>query len=232
MRNILLVMISLFLLSCGSAYNSSISDTPITICNAKYFLSLSKVERPEKASQRYGSQKIDTASMNKYKFYFEDDLVKVLWSVSSDEIAFTVQNKTDHSIKIPWDDAAFIDENGSSHRVMHSGIKYNDRQQAQAPSIVVRKASLEDIVFPTDYVSWEEGGRYTSGKWKQRSFYPDYDYQNIYRSHEFNSFEEFDKAVKSKVGKTFQVLLPLQIEDVINDYIFSFKVDSVFTSKR
>jgi hypothetical protein len=29
------------------------------------------------------------------------------------------------------------------------------------------------------------------------------------------------------VGKAYQVLLPLQIEDVINDYIFSFRVENI-----
>jgi hypothetical protein len=204
--------------------------TSFTLWIASYSFSLAKVERPEKATQRYGSQKFDTLSTGKYSFYFEDDMIRALWTVSTGNISFSIQNKTDHSIKVPWDEAAFIDEFGSSHRVMHSGIKYNDKQQPQAPSIIARRASIEDLVFPTDYVNWKEGSRYTAGKWEEKPFFPNLDFQSELLPGKYSTFAQFDQAVKSKSGKTVQVLLPLQIEDVINDYIFTFKVDSVSTS--
>lgn len=203
-----------------------------TVYSAKYSLSLSKVERPEKASQRYGAQKIDTLTQEKYKYYFEDDLVKILWFVSSRNISFSLQNKTDHSIKIPWDEAAFIDESGNSHRVMHSGVKYNDRQQPQAPSIVARRASIEDLAFPTDYVEWQEGSRYSAGRWNEKSFFPDFDYRSNYATGDYPSFASFETAAKSKLNKTIQVLLPLQIEEVVNDYIFTFTVNDVSASQK
>lgn len=203
--------------------------------SASYDLSLNKVERPEKATQRYGSQKVDTVSNNsKYRFVFEDDLVRIFWLADSRNIAFSLENKTDHSIKLLWDEAAFVDENGRSHRVMHSGVKYNDKEKSQAPSIVVRKGSLEDIVFPTDYVSWLDGGGYMAGSWIEKPFFPSSDYYSGYGKYstgKYASFASFDSTVKSYVGKTYQVLLPLQIEDVINDYIFTFKVDDV-TAKQ
>jgi len=240
MRNLIVVLFLLLLSGCmppnysaGSYATSDYSPKlSSTVYSAQYSFSLSNVERPEKASQRYGQQKIDTLSQKQYHFYFEDDLVRVLWSVSSNNISFYLQNKTEHSIKIPWDEAAFIDENGSSHRVMHSGVKYNDREQPQAPSIIARKSSIEDLAFPTDYVEWKEGSEYTSGKWDEKSFFPDFDYHSKYSSGTYPSFESFDQIAKSNVGKTLQVLLPLQIEDVVNDYIFSFKVDSVSTSQE
>ncbi|MCX6143310.1 MAG: hypothetical protein NTZ35_08825 [Ignavibacteriales bacterium] len=193
-----------------------------TYYSADYNISLYRVERPEKATQRYGSQKVDILSgTSKYKFSFEDDLVKILWMPGSSQIAFSLQNKTDHSIKIPWDEAAFVDENGGSHRVMHSGVKYTDRENPQAPSIVVRKGMIEDIVFPTDHVHWNERN------WEEDPLLLDSDYHSNYSPGTYPTFKAFANAVKSNVGKTYQVLLPLQIEDVINDYIFSFKVENV-----
>ena len=221
----------LFLSSCIPPINST--ESTYYSFSADYKMSLIKVERPEKASSRYGQQKIDTLSGNdKYGFVFEDDMVRVLWNVNSHSIAFSIQNKTDHSIKLPWDESAFIDQNGSSHRVMHSGIKYTDRANPQAPSIIARKTSIEDIVFPTDYVSWEEGSDYSAGDWKESSFFPDHDFHGTYLAGTYPTFYDFESAAKSQIGKTYQVLLPLQIEDVINDYIFTFKVDSVTCSQR
>lgn len=227
-----LSVLVLMLSSCATYTPTTYSVPTTTSYHASYNLSLSKVERPEKATLRYGEQKIDTITDDKYSFVFEDDLVRILWLVNSRAIGFLIYNKTDHSIKIPWDEAAFIDEKRGSHRVMHSGVKYTDRSNPQAPSLVARKASLNDIVFPTDYVSWSKGSRYTSGNWKEKSFFPDYDFHGKYITGNFPTFTAFEDAVKSKIGKSIQVLLPLQIEDVINDYIFTFIVDDVSCSMK
>lgn len=210
------------------------TPTPKTeFYTAVYQISLSKVERPEKASARYGLQKVDAVTTdNKYKFSFEDDLVRVLWLVGSRKVSFLLQNKTDYSIKIPWDEAAFVDEFGRSHRVMHSGVKYTDRDKPQPPSVIVRKGSIEDIVFPTDYVSWSSGTRYSAGSWDEKSLFLDHDFHGAYLKGTYSSLDAFEKAVTNNVGKQIQVLLPLQIQDVINDYIFTFNVDKVTVSSK
>jgi hypothetical protein len=198
---------------------------------AEYQISLIKVERPEKASARYGLQKVDAVTADdKYKYSFEDDMVKILWFVGSRQIGFLIQNKTDYSVKIPWDEAAFVDESGRSHRVMHSGVKYTDRDKSQPPSVIVRKGSIEDIVFPTDYVSWESGSRYSAGSWDERPLFLNNDYHGEYSKGKYSSFNDFKKAVQNNIGKQIQVLLPLQIQDVVNDYIFTFNVDAVTAS--
>jgi hypothetical protein len=204
-----------------------------TTYEANYSISLSRVERPEKASQRYGPQQIDVVTGNpKYKFFFEDSLVRVLWLPGSRQILFSLENKTDHSIRVPWDEAAYVDENGRSHRVMHSGIKYADREQSIPPSIVVRRGSVDDLIFPTDYVHWQSGGAFGSSNWEEDHLFVDYDYHGSYLKGTFATFGEFDRAVKANLAKTYQVLLPLQIEEVVNDYIFTFKVDSVSTFQK
>jgi hypothetical protein len=224
--------ISILVAGCMTPYRTTTMKS--TSYSAKYDISLWKVERPEKATQRYGSQKVDSISGDsKYRFLFEDNLVRILWLATSRTIAFSLENKTDYSIKIPWDEAAYVDENGRSHRVMHSGVKYSEREKPQAPSIVVRKGTIEDIVQPTHLVYYREGyyGRYTStpGGWEEKPLLVDYDYHGTYLTGTYSTFDAFDRAVKSNVGKTYQVLLPLQIEDVINDYIFTFRVESVTT---
>jgi hypothetical protein len=204
-----------------------------TSYNATYHISLSSVERPKKASDRYGAQKIYYQPANKkYGSFFEDDLIKASWFVSSRSIAFLLQNKTDHSIKIPWDEAAFVDEIGLSHRVMHSGIKYSEREQPQAPSVIVRKGTIEDIVFPTDYVHWRSGSRSTGAKWEEQPFFPDLDIHGPSLGGKYLDFDLFKAATGKYVGKSIQILLPLQIENIINDYIFVFTIDSVSTREE
>ncbi len=224
----------IFLFSCAGMnnrnYNSGNYSPPtpsITTYKATYEFSLTKVERPVKATKRFGKQKVDILkSDSKYKYFFEDNLVKVLWVVTNTQILFRIENKTDYSIKIPWDEAAYVDKNGSSHRVMHSGVKYTNRDAPQPPSVIVRRGSLEDIVFPTDYVRWNSGSRYTSGSWVEDPLFLDYDFHSSYSKGNYSTFDDFNEAVTSNEGKQIQVLLPLQIQDVINDYIFTFTVIS------
>lgn len=239
MKSFLLIMSMILIASCASTTRNDVTNhINKPVCKgymAFYSFSLQNVERPEKTSQRYGPQKIDTLSNEKkYKFYFEDELVRILWDINVLKIVFSLQNKTDHSIKIHWDEAAYMDENGRSHRVMHTGIKYTDREQSIPPSVVVRKGIIEDIVFPTDYIYWEEGSRYTTGRWKEKPLFSPYldIHCTYYQKGEYPSFEAFDKVAKSKVGKTIQVLLPLQINDVVNDYIFTFKIEDVSTRQE
>ena len=217
--------------SCAPRTYQAPPTPKYTSYKAVYIISLSKVERPEKAGNRYGPQKVSSiATDQKYKFAFEDNMVQILWLVSATNINFYIQNKTDYSIKIPWDEAAYVDENGRSHRVMHSGVKYTDRDKPQPPSIIVRKGSIEDIVYPTDYVSWSSGTRYTSGRWIEKPLLLSLDFHGQYYKGSYSSLTEFEEAVNKNIGKRIQVLLPLQIQDVINDYIFTFTIDKVIVS--
>lgn len=228
MKNILVAVCAVFLTSCAG-----LMPQPATVYSATYDIQLTKVERPAKASSRYGAQKIDAVADDaKYKFIFEDSLVKVLWIVTARNISFSVTNKTGHSIKIPWDEAAYVDEAGSSHRVMHAGIKYNERTAPMPPTVIVRGGRVEDIVFPTDYVYWKDRTSYSAGQWEEKPLLPAFDYHAPpFLKGSYPTFEAFDAAVKGKIGKTLQVLLPLQIEDVVNDYIFTFTVKNA-TSKQ
>lgn len=193
---------------------------------AYYDISLSEVERPLKAKERYGEQKIEKMQEEgSQKYYFEDEMVKIVWIPTSSEIDFLLTNKTDHSIKIIWDEAAYVDENGVSHRVLHSGTKLVDRNNPQAPTVVVRKGSATDMIYPADYVS------FASRSWIYRPLLPNHTDDWIYNLNAGYTGENLPnkllKDANSIVGKTIQVLLPLQIEDVVNEYIFTLKVNSV-----
>jgi len=186
---------------------------------AFYDIELQEVERPAQAKERYGEPKIvstQDAGVNKY--LFEDEMVRVLWLPTKDAIHFSLTNKTSQSIKIIWDEAAYVDVNGSSHRVMHSGVKYIDRTNSQPPTIVVRNGSIEDLVFPTDNVYYSSG-KY--GGWKKTPLFPDTELFG----------EDLNTEIKPYINKTFQVLLPLQIEDVVNEYIFVFNIKNIQIKK-
>lgn len=183
---------------------------------ASYDISLMEVERPTEAKQRYGEQKIvsfQEEGLTKYSF--EDEMVKVVWVPTSSQFLFVLTNKTSHSIKIIWDEAAYVDENGMSKRVMHSGVKYIDRSNPQPPTVVTRNSTISDLIFPTDNVYWVSG---SYGGWVERPLFP---------NQSMTSAAELSMQAQGLISKKVQVLLPLQIEDVINEYVFIFKINDV-----
>lgn len=201
---------------------------------ADYKISLSQVERPMKAVQVYGNPRInDVFNDAKYKYCFEDSLIKISMSADSRQIIFLFANKTNQTIKIPWDEAAYVDEDGFTHRVIHSSIDFADKEKPQPPSVIVRKSQMEESIIPSDFVKWiDSGGEHSSPYWNVEPFLVENiagkgSKENIYATQ-----ADFLNAVKLNIGKEFQVLLPLEVKDVTYEYIFTFKVDDVKVNKK
>lgn len=184
-----------------------------------YSVGLKEVERPQNAKERFGESKLVNFDENGItKYSYEDSLIKIVWLPLSSEFSFTLENKSNHSMKIIWDEAAYVNENGSSGRVMHSGVKYTERNNPQPPTVVIKKAKIDDIILPTDnvyYVSGQYGG------WRTNPLFPN----------KAASAEELNSLSQKYIDKTVSVLLPLQIENTVNEYIFRFKIDG-FKAKQ
>ena len=177
-----------------------------------YGVSLSAVESPSDAKVKYGDTKIvsfEEEGQSKYRY--EDDYISMSWYVGSKQFFFTLKNNSDYSIKIPWDDIVYVDAAGDTKRIMHSGVKYIDRNASQPASVVPKNASISDILLPTDnvyYVSGQYGG------WRERYLFPRYDSQEA-------------ASQSSMVGKKVRILFPIIIQDVQNEYTFEFTINDV-----
>jgi hypothetical protein len=160
---------------------------------------LVKVEKPEKSSERYGDVKtVDDKGVT--KFSFEDDYINIIIFGGDSHFSFKLDNKTQNSIKIVWDDAVFVDCNGSTSKVMHSGIKYNEKENPQVATTIISGASLEDIACPISNIRFDE----VQKEWVTDTMYP--------------------KTI-SKGVKQFRLMLPIQIKEVVNEYVFIFDVE-------
>ena len=192
-----------------------------TMDTVRYDIGLSAVERPENAQERYGEQRLGTLEEeDTTKYSFEDDLITIVWTVTPQELAFELTNKTNHSIKIVWDKAVYIDEKGSSKKVTHFGVKYADRNNPQPPTTVSGSATVSDLVFPAENVDYV-GGPY--GGWRIKPLFPTFSTSG--------TPEDLLAKAKKYVGKSIQVLLPLEVERTVNDYLFVFKVNDVVMGK-
>ena len=173
-----------------------------------YDVGLSDVERPVNATKRYGEYEIVSFKEGEEtKYRFEDEMVEMVLFVEKKKISFSLLNKTEHSIKIVWDESVYIDQNGRRNRVMHQGVKYIKKSQPQPPSIVAPLETIEDVVIPADNV-------YLVGSnWRVYPLLP------------YSSGDATD--AKNLIGKKLQVLLALQTLGVVSEYIFSFTINGV-----
>lgn len=172
-----------------------------------YKTALVRVEKPEDSTNRYGETKtITDEGVDKYSY--TDSIIDILIYGTKEQFNFVLKNISQHSLKLIWNEAAFVGLDGTSSKVMHVGIKYSQRENDQPASTIIKGAKLDDCATPTSNVYYDNGvtiGYNTYGNgWKTRSMLP-----NEY---------------KGKEAGEIKLMLPIQIKDVVNEYTFVFKV--------
>ena len=185
---------------------------------ASYSVGLSSVESPADAKQQFGETKVVTFNeegVSKYRY--EDDYINIVWYVGLKQFNFTLNNKSGHSLKINWDDISFVDTKGQVGRVMHSGVKYSERNNSQPATTVPKGASISDILLPTENVYFVSG---QYGGWRENYLLP-----CVYQTP-----EAFNAGASSLVGKTMTITMHSMIENVQNDYTFTFNIDKLLNT--
>lgn len=172
-----------------------------------YKMTLTKVEKPEDSSNRYGETRvIQDNGVDKYAY--NDSIIDIIILGTSEQFNFVLKNISNHSLKIIWNEAAYVGLDGSSSKIMHVGTKFSEREGDQPPTTIIKGAKIEDLATPTVNVYYDKGikiGYETIGNgWKKRSMLP--------------------KQYEGKEPGEIRLMLPIQIKDVINEYTFVFKV--------
>ena len=207
--NLFLLAFTAFMLTSCGAFKNYI---------ASYSVGLSSVESPADAKQQFGETKVVTFNeegVSKYRY--EDDYINSVWYVGLKQFNFTLNNKSGHSLKINWDDISFVDTKGQVGRVMHSGVKYSERNNSQPATTVPKGASISDILLPTENVYFVSG---QYGGWRENYLLP-----CVYQTP-----EAFNAGASSLVGKTMTIMMPIMIENVQNDYTFTFNIDKLLNT--
>lgn len=194
---------------------------------------LERVEKPLDSSKRYGEiTTIQDEGLT--KFSFKDNTIAALTFCMDDKFVFKLDNISDHSIKILWDDASYVDMNGVTSKIMHTTIKYSERSNHQTPTTIISGASLLDCALPINNVYLDETlntkhinhksyshtlGLFTmtttyltvEDEWKTRPLIP-------------TGFE-----TQSLTGKKLRLMLPIEVKGVVNEYTFIFNIESEYT---
>lgn len=164
-----------------------------------YFTNLLKVEKPKNQDIRYGDTSIITDSIT--KFGYLDNIIDISIFTTQTQFVFSIKNVSENTIKVIWNEAVFVDVDSSTSKVMHSGTKYSEREGNQPASVIIKGAKLDDNVIPTNKVYYSD----SLEKWSELSL--------------------FSNADKNSNGQIIRLMLPIQIKDVINEYIFDFGIN-------
>ncbi len=175
--------------------------------SGKYISLLAEVEKPANPEIRYGETTLVPSEEGMSKFHYRDNVIDIIIFAGRSDFDFTLQNISENSIKIIWDEAVFVNFDGSSEKVMHKGTKYSEKNSSQPPTTIIKNAKWEDSVTPTHLVYYREGTEYIKGGWSTYSMYP--------------------KEAGLQPGQ-IKLMLPIQIKDVINEYVFVFDVQYIY----
>ncbi|WP_028122766.1 hypothetical protein [Epilithonimonas tenax] len=168
----------------------------------KYVSNLVKIEKPADSKIRYGKTKlVESEGVKKYSYI--DDYIDILIFGTQDDFSFMLKNISQNSIKLIWNESVFVDFDGKSSKVMHEGIKYSQKNEDQPSSIIIKDAILSEVVVPTSNVRYSD----VLKKWVTDSMYP--------RENGLNPGE-------------LKLMLPIQVKDVVNEYLFVFKVEWLY----
>lgn len=201
-----LAVISFLLPSCWALMTTYTSNYKVNLVEVEY--------------KKGTNKKINNLENNNYTF--SDSILDIKWIPSNTEYSFELNNKSNSTLKIIWDDAIFVSSSGQSQKIMHSGVKYIDRNNSQPSTTILRNSKLTDIIIPSENIYYQTPGKYSTGGWKTKEMYQTVGFDSLKLQKEADLF----------IGKTNQILLPIKIDDVTTEYIFVFKFQEVLIKKN
>lgn len=167
--------------------------------SGRYVATLTKVERPTDSSDRYGTTEIiQDNGVTKYSYV--DEYIDIIIFATNSQFKFMLKNVSQTSIKVIWNEAVFVDSDGSTSKIMHVGTKYSQREGDQPATTIIKGAKIDDIAAPTKNVRYSD----VLKEWVSDSMFPS------------------GPALKVE---PIRLMLPIQVRDVINEYIFVFDVN-------
>ena len=134
---------------------------------------------------------------------FMDKTIAVSFTVEEQAFKMRFENRSPLEIKILWERAEYTDVNGQLHRLMHSGIRFQDRNNPLADQRVPAHGIVEEAVIPITnvYVSAQKKG---------------YDIRPLFRL-------EGDAAARLK-GKSISLFIPVEVDRQIVPYSFKIEI--------
>ncbi|WP_103021480.1 hypothetical protein [Salinibacter altiplanensis] len=170
-------------------------------------MSLDEVERPADAEQRFGETEVSETDTS---YVFEDQFIRAVVAPTGSFTLMSIENKTDNTVRIDWNQGVFVGPDGSSQTLVHGEMRRMDIGREVSPTVIGPRAAVEKIVSGDEEVDGAEKMPTTRVAQNSES-------QEVKKSLRENA--------ESLVGKSFEILMPFKIEGTINEYIFRIGIN-------
>jgi hypothetical protein len=137
---------------------------------------------------------------------FQDKVVSVSLIVEDRQFYLNLANLTSSELKILWDRAEYTDINNRQHRLMHSGVRYQDRNNPLPSQPVPPHGSVQEAVMPTSNVVYSQQTKA---------------YENL------PLFPLDSESAAGLKGKNFYLFIPMGIDRQIFPYNFKIEIADV-----
>jgi hypothetical protein len=134
---------------------------------------------------------------------YRDDSITVSFMVSDQSFQMRLENLTSGNIKILWERSQYTNVSMQSYQLMHSGVRFQERNNPIPDQIVRPHVSIQEAVFPITNVF----------------FVPQ---KKTYDIHPL--FSLYSDAAADLKGKTFSIFIPIEIDRAITPYIFKIEI--------
>lgn len=158
-----------------------------------------EIESPLNAKRGTFKEPDKDAIYSKRFYEYVDNIIDIRIRTANDVFSFNIKNVSDATIKIVWDDAVFVDVDGTIQKVMHSGTKYSERNNPQMPTTIIKNTSVDDIACPVEKVYYNK----IENKWESAPLYGN---------------DGIDRSLYD--GKNIRLMLPIQYNENIYEYLF------------
>ena len=136
---------------------------------------------------------------------YEDDNIRILFTIyrgiDIKGFTFSLENKSDQTIQIVWDEVVIVDSNNNPYGVIHEGVRKIDKRKPMKNTVIPPGTQKVDTVIPTDFIRWDN----QFNRWRTSGFISDND------------------LWEGKIEKA-TLILPLIIGEEKEIYSFKFKI--------
>lgn len=140
---------------------------------------------------------------------FRDKIIAVQLTVDNEHFLMKLDNVSANPLKILWDQAEYLDVNNRRSRLMHEGIRFQDRNNQLPAQPLLVGASIQEAVMPISLVTFSQQ-------------------KKVYESQPLFPFNS--DAAQGLKGKVFSLFIPVEVDRQIIPY--NFKVQIIETTKE
>ena len=134
----------------------------------------------------------------------QDRAISISFSVDDQSFQMSLTNFSTYPLKIRWEQAEYTDIFERRHRLMHSGVSYQERNNFIPDQVILSGNSVQESLTPISNV-------YVSPQTKNYEIKPLFP-------------REAGAGLK---GKTFNLFIPIEINRSINPYNFNIEIVDV-----